>query len=281
MNTNNSLSFMQTLATFSLISSLGFAYLINPIDDSLLFQATSSIAESIYQKDVIASLNNSIVAGLLLGLFAGTLNVFLDINRKVYEYFLLSIFFIIILVFAASLMSYDSFPYGITQQIFVWLWIGLPVSLGITGIWLDRISNQVASAFLIIVMPLGLGGNTNEQIYPILAFVFSYMLYLELSYGHVRYSRLARVMHYSREFETVLQWFLLTLVVTLALTMILTSLAFLFHSFLGNLLPYSFSNSIEYNTIYGQALSILVFFMIWAIVQTLFSRGYLARQVED
>ena len=48
MNTNNSLSFMQTLATFSLISSLGFAYLINPIDDSLLFQATSSITESIY-----------------------------------------------------------------------------------------------------------------------------------------------------------------------------------------------------------------------------------------
>ena len=281
MNTNNSLSFMQTLATFSLISSLGFAYLINPIDDSLLFQATSSIAESIYQKDVLASLNNSIVAGLLLGLFAGTLNVFLDINRKVYEYFLFSIFLIIILVFAASLMGYDSFPYGVTQQIFVWFWIGLPVSLGITGIWLDRISNQVASAFLIIVMPLGLSGNTNEQIYPILAFVFSYMLYLELSYGHVRYSRLARVMHYSREFETVLQWFLLTLVVTLALTMILTSLAFLFHSFLGNLLPYSFSNSIEYNTIYGQALSILVFFMIWAVVQTLFSRGYLARQVED
>tara|TARA_Y100001936_G_scaffold151292_1_gene147536 strand:- start:32 stop:877 length:846 start_codon:yes stop_codon:yes gene_type:complete len=281
MNTNNSLSFMQTFATFSLISSLGFAYFINPINDSLLFQATSSIAESIYQKDVIASLNNSIVAGLLLGLFVGTLNVFLDINRKIYEYFLLSIFLLIILVFTASLMNYDSFPYSITQQLFVWFWIGLPVSLGITGIWLDRISNQVASAFLIIVMPLGLGGNTNDQIYPILAFVFSYMLYLELSYGHVRYSRLARVMHYSREFETVLQWFLLTLVVTLALTMILTSLAFLFHSFLGNLLPYSFSNSIEYNTIYGQALSILVFFMIWAIVQTLFSRGYLARQVED
>ncbi len=281
MNTNNSLSFMQTLATFSLISSLGFAYLINPIDDSLFFQATSSITESIYQKDVLDSLNNSIVAGLLLGLFVGTLNVFLDINRKIYEYFLLSTFLLVILVFIASLMNYDSFPYSITQQLFVWFWIGLPVSLGITGIWLDRISNQVASAFLIIVMPLGLGGNTNDEIYPILAFVFSYMLYLELGYGHVRYSRLARVMHYSREFETVLQWFLVTLVVTLALTMILTSLAFLFHSFLGNLLPYSFSNSIEYNTIYGQALSILVFFMIWAVVQTLFSRGYLARQVED
>ena len=245
--------------------------MINPIDDSLFFQATSSITESIYQKDVLDSLNNSIVAGLLLGLFVGTLNVFLDINRKIYEYFLLSTFLLVILVFIASLMNYDSFPYSITQQLFIWFWIGLPVSLGITGIWLDRISNQVASAFLIIVMPLGLGGNTNDEIYPILAFVFSYMLYLELSYGHVRYSRLARVMHYSREFETVLQWFLVTLVVTLALTMILTSLAFLFHSFLGNLLPYSFSNSIEYNTIYGQALSILVFFMIWAVVQTLFS----------
>ena len=40
-------------------------------------------------------------------------------------------------------------------------------------------------------------------------------------------------------------------------------------------------NSIEYNTIYGQALSVLVFFMLWAVVQILFSRGYLARQVED
>ena len=30
-----------------------------------------------------------------------------------------------------------------------------------------------------------------------------------------------------------------------------------------------------------QALSVLVFFMMWAIAQTLFSRGYLARQVED
>ena len=80
MNTNNSLSFMQTLATFSLISSLGFAYLINPIDDSLFFQATSSITESIYQKDVLDSLNNSIVAGLLLGLFVGTLNVFIAVS---------------------------------------------------------------------------------------------------------------------------------------------------------------------------------------------------------
>jgi len=130
-------------------------------------------------------------------------------------------------------------------------------------------------------MPLGLSGNTNDQIYPILGFVFSYMLYLELSYGHTRYSRLARVMAYSKEYEDVLVWFLSTLMVTLAFTMILTSLAFLFHDLLGGILPYSFSNSIEYNTIYGQALSVLVFFMLWSVVQILFSRGYLARQVED
>ena len=88
-------------------------------------------------------------------------------------------------------------------------------------------------------------------------------------------------MSYSKEYEDVLVWFLTTLIVTLAFTMILTSLAFLFHDLLGTLLPYSFSNSIEYNTIYGQALSVLVFFMLWAVVQILFSRGYLARQVED
>ena len=281
MKTTNSLSLMQSVATFSLISSLGFAYLINPIDDSLLFNAMDSMVGGLYQSDVFDSINKSIVAGLLLGLFIGTLNVFLDMNKKIYDYFLLVVFIFSILIFAASMMNYDSFPYYVTQQLFVWLWIGIPVSLGITGIWLDRIGNQIVSAFLILVMPLGIVGNTNDQIYPILAFVCSYILYLELSYGHVRYSRLARIMHYSREYETVLQWFLSTLIVTLALTMVLTSLAFLFHSFLGNFLPYSFTNSIEYNTIYGQALSILVFFVIWAVVQTLFSRGYLARQVED
>ncbi len=143
------------------------------------------------------------------------------------------------------------------------------------------IGNLLIAAFLVLVMPLGLSGNTNDEIYSILVFVFSFMLFIELSYGHTRYSRLARVMYYSKEYEMVLQWFLVTLVVTLALTTGLTSIAFLFHDFLSGFLPDNFSNSIEFNTIYGQALSVLVFFMIWAVVQTLFSRGYLARQVED
>ena len=281
MNTNNSLAFMQAVATFSLLSSLSLAYVINPIDDSLFFQATDNFVSAIYGENVLSELNNSVVAGILLGLFIGTVYVFLAMNKKVQNYVSLSVLVIMIFVFFSSIMRYDQIPYAFTQQLFLSTWIGLPIALGIVGIWEKSIGNQVLAAFLILVMPLGLSGNTNEQIYPILGFVFSFMLYLELSYGHVRYSRLARIMHYSREYEVVLQWFLSTLVITLGLTTALTSIAFLFHNFLGDFLPYSFSNSIEYNTIYGQAISVLVFFILWAIIQTLFSRGYLARQVED
>ena len=281
MNTNNSLSLMQAIATFSLMFSLGLAYVINPIEDSLFFNALGNIVSEIYGEDVLSKLNDSAVAGMIVGLFSGTFFIFLSINKKIYDYTMLFIFLFVILVFVADIRDYDSFPYQVTQQLFLWLWIGLPISIGLVGVWQDYIGNQIVAAFLVLVMPLGLSGNTNEQIYPILGFIFSFMLFIELSYGHTRYSRLARVMYYSKEFETVLQWFLVTLVVTLALTTALTSVAFLFHDFLSDLLPYSFSNSIEFNTIYGQALSVLVFFMIWAVVQTLFSRGYLARQVED
>ena len=281
MRTIRSLSFMQAIATFSLMTCLGLAYVINPIEDSLFFKAINTMVEGIYQKEVFSELNNSIVAGMLLGLFTGTSYIFLSMNKKIYDYFLLFIFVSTLLIFISSFRGYDSFPYHVTQQLFLWFWIGIPITIGITGIWKNSIGNQVISAFLVIVMPIGLEGNTNDQIYPILGFVFSFILYLELSYGHTRYSRLARVMYFSKEFETVLQWFLTTLVLTLALTTALTSMAFLFHDFLGSILPDSFSNSIEFNTIYGQALSVLVFFMIWAVLQTLFSRGYLARQVED
>ena len=281
MRTITSLSFMQAIATFSLMSCLGLAYVINPIEDSLFFKAINAMVEGIYQKEVLSELNTSIVAGMLLGLFTGTSYIFLSMNKKIYDYFLLFIFISIMLVFLSSFSGYDSFPYHVTQQLFLWFWIGIPITVGMAGIWQNSIGNQVISAFLILVMPIGLVGNTNDQIYPILGFVFSFVLYLELSYGHTRYSRLARVMYFSKEFETVLHWFLTTLVFTLALTTALTSVAFLFHDFLGDILPDSFSNSIEFNTIYGQALSILVFFMFWAVLQTLFSRGYLARQVED
>ncbi len=281
MQTSNTLGLMQSVATLSLMLSLSFAYLINPMEDSLFFGSLDSFSNSLYNSNVINELNTSVIAGILIGLFLGTTNILLSSSKKVYNYVSASIVSFFVLIFFGYVFGVDWIPYEPLQQLLFWVFIGLPVSTGMVGIWQDKVGNQVISAFLILAMPLGLSGNTNDQIYPILGFVFSYMLYLELSYGHVRYSRLARVMSYSKEYEDVLVWFLTTLMVTLAFTMILTSLAFLFHDLLGNILPYSFSNSIEYNTIYGQALSVLVFFMLWAVVQILFSRGYLARQVED
>ena len=281
MQTSNTLAIMQSVATLSLMLSLSFAYLINPLEDSLFLSALDGFTSSLYNSNVINELNTSVIAGILVGLFLGTTNVLLSSSKKIYDYVLIAIVSFFVLIFFGYVFSVEWIPYEPLQQVLFWVFIGLPVSTGMVGIWQNKIGNLAVSAFLILSMPLGLTGNTNEQIYPILGFVFSFILYLELSYGHARYSRLARVMAFSKEYEDVLVWFLTTLMVTVAFTMILTSLAFLFHDLLGSILPYSFSNSIEYNTIYGQALSVLVFFMLWSVIQILFSRGYLARQVED
>tara|TARA_B100001121_G_scaffold28942_1_gene23341 strand:+ start:298 stop:1143 length:846 start_codon:yes stop_codon:yes gene_type:complete len=281
MQTSNTLAIMQSVATLSLMLSLSFAYLINPLEDSLFYSALDGFTSSLYNSNVINELNTSVIAGILVGLFLGTTNVLLSSSKKIYDYVLIAIVSFFVFIFFGYVFSVEWIPYEPLQQVLFWVFIGLPVSTGMVGIWQNKVGNLAVSAFLILSMPLGLTGNTNEQIYPILGFVFSFILYLELSYGHARYSRLARVMSFSKEYEDVLVWFLTTLMVTVAFTMILTSLAFLFHDLLGSILPYSFSNSIEYNTIYGQALSVLVFFMLWSVIQILFSRGYLARQVED
>ena len=281
MQTSNTLAIMQSVATLALMLSLSFAYLINPLEDSLFFSALDGFTSSLYNSNVINELNTSVIAGILVGLFLGTTNVLLSSSKKIYDYVLIAIVSFFVFIFFGYVFSVEWIPYEPLQQVLFWVFIGLPVSTGMVAIWQNKVGNLAISAFLILSMPLGLTGNTNEQIYPILGFVFSFILYLELSYGHARYSRLARVMAFSKEYEDVLVWFLTTLMVTVAFTMILTSLAFLFHDLLGSILPYSFSNSIEYNTIYGQALSVLVFFMLWSVIQILFSRGYLARQVED
>ena len=281
MQTSNTLAIMQSVATLSLMLSLSFAYLINPLEDSLFFSALDGFTSSLYNSNVINELNTSVIAGILVGLFLGTTNVLLSSSKKIYDYVLIAIVSFFVFIFFGYVFSVEWIPYEPLQQVLFWVFIGLPVSTGMVAIWQNKVGNLAVSAFLILSMPLGLTGNTNEQIYPILGFVFSFILYLELSYGHARYSRLARVMAFSKEYEDVLVWFLTTLMITVAFTMILTSLAFLFHDLLGSILPYSFSNSIEYNTIYGQALSVLVFFMLWSVIQILFSRGYLARQVED
>ena len=99
MNTKNSLSLMQAIATFSLILALGLAYVINPVDDSLFFKAISGIVSGLYGQDVLGELNNSALAGILVGLFSGTMFVFLTINKKVYDYTLISFFTIVIYSF--------------------------------------------------------------------------------------------------------------------------------------------------------------------------------------
>jgi hypothetical protein len=135
-------------------------------------------------------------------------------------------------------------------------------------------------AVLVLVQPLNLVGNDVSAIFAILGFIFCFMLYIELAYGHLRYARLARIMNYSGEFGSVLNWFGMMLLLTLGFTTLLTAAAFGFHDLLGNVLPPRFHNSIEFNTIYGRALSVMVFFALWAIAQTIFSRQFLARQVE-
>ena len=131
MNTNNSLSLMQGIATFSLMLSLGLAYVINPVEDSLFFKALGGIVSGFYGQDVLSNLNNSALAGMLIGLFSGTMFVFLTINKKVYDYTLITLFTLIILIFVASFRGYDAFPYDVTQQLFFWFWLGLPIATGI------------------------------------------------------------------------------------------------------------------------------------------------------
>ena len=46
MQTSNTLAIMQSVATLSLMLSLSFAYLINPLEDSLFFSALDGLTSS-------------------------------------------------------------------------------------------------------------------------------------------------------------------------------------------------------------------------------------------
>ena len=69
MQTNNTLAIMQSVATLSLMLSLSFAYLINPLEESLFFSALDSFSKGLYNSNVINELNTSVIAGILIGLF--------------------------------------------------------------------------------------------------------------------------------------------------------------------------------------------------------------------
>ena len=82
MQTNNTLAIMQFFATLSLMLSLSFAYLINPLEDSLFFSALDSFSTGLYDSNIINELNTSIIAGILIGLFWGLLMFYCLLAKK-------------------------------------------------------------------------------------------------------------------------------------------------------------------------------------------------------
>ena len=86
MQTSNTLALMQSVATLALMLSLSFAYLINPLEDSIFFSVLNSFSKSLYDSNVINELNTSVIAGIIIGLFLGTTNILLSSSKKVYNY---------------------------------------------------------------------------------------------------------------------------------------------------------------------------------------------------
>jgi len=89
MQTSNTLALMQSVATLALMLSLSFAYLINPLEDSIFFSVLNSFSKSLYDSNVINELNTSVIAGIIIGLFLGTTNILLSSSKKVYNYVLI------------------------------------------------------------------------------------------------------------------------------------------------------------------------------------------------
>ena len=143
MQTSNTLALMQSVATLALMLSLSFAYLINPLEDSIFFSVLNSFSKSLYDSNVINELNTSVIAGIIIGLFLGTTNILLSSSKKVYNYVLISLVSLFTLIFIGYVFSVEGIPYEPLQQLLFWVLIGLPVSTGMVGIWQNKIGNQV------------------------------------------------------------------------------------------------------------------------------------------
>ena len=63
MQTSNTLAIMQSVATLSLMLSLSFAYIINPLEDSLFFSALDNIYDCLSAM-ATAKRNNCFNSGL-------------------------------------------------------------------------------------------------------------------------------------------------------------------------------------------------------------------------
>lgn len=271
---------MQVLASVALVLSLGLAYRVNDPEQALLYRGLALMLDWLGYGDLLAfhyyTMPGGLAAGVLLGLLLALA------ARRWWSL----VAALVLLVAVGVGVGYAAFAgmlaidADVLRQLGLWAWLGAPLMVGLPAIWRDSMGTIGITATLVIIMPLGLEGNDTSALLEILGFIFAFLLFLELGYGHVRYDRLARIMRHSAEFDGVLTWFVMVLVTTLLFTTLLTAAAFSFHDLLGMVLPGRFRNSIEFNTIYGRALSVLVFFVLWAVAQTAFSRRYLAKQVD-
>ena len=160
------------------------------------------------------------------------------------------------------------------------LLMGLPLAAGLYGLGRSSLRGLGGGALLILLLPLNLSGNSSENIQYILAFVLTFLIYMELGYAHFRYARYASTMGESSDFFGVILWFFGILLSVIFFTTFLTAAAFSFHDLLGDVLPPRYTSTVEYTTIYGQAISVLLFFCIIAVIQAILASKYLAKPVE-
>jgi hypothetical protein len=270
---------MQVLATAALAACVWLGFVVSAGADSLLTQAFNVMLGSFGLDAIFVASAETVAGGIMLGLLLGGVLALAD--ERSYGYWVGGT--LALLPFLLSWLSLTGRSPLAPEPLHALAnfgWLGLPLLAGTFGIWRNSLPTIAIGAVLVLVQPLNLVGNDVSAIFAILGFIFCFMLYIELAYGHLRYARLARIMNYSGEFGSVLNWFGIMLLLTLGFTTLLTVAAFGFHDLLGNVLPPRFHNFIEFNTIYGRALSVMVFFALWAIAQTIFSRQFLARQVE-
>ena len=270
---------MQALATAALAAGAWLGHAVTEAQEPLLTQALNVMLGWGGLDPVFLVTPAAVGGGILLGALLGGTLVYADIHGRGPP----ALALLALLPFLLSWLSLiDRLP-GAPATLHAlanYGWLGLPLLCGVPGIWRGNLPAIALGALLLLVQPLTLEGNDVAALLPILGFIFCFLLYIELAYDQLRYERLARIMHHSTEFEAVLNWFGVMLLLTLACTTALTAAAFGFHEVLGEVLPARFRNSIEFNTIYGRALSAMTFFALWAIAQTIFSRQFLARQVE-
>ena len=281
MSVKEPLKLMQLFSILSLVICVHFSYLINNPEQSLFINGFNVVTHSLGYSSVLMFYDFTIIFSMFLGIIMGTVfAIALHLSQRTFN--LIAILLLGVLI----LISYESsneqrIPVEpeTLHQFALWIYLGLPLILGIPSVINGNLELLALSAFLVVVVPLGSQGNDISMIKEILFFLFTFLLFIELGYGYERYNRLSKIIPEGS--NSVVIWFVMVLMGTLLITVGMTAAAFFFHEVMAQILPLKFAESIEFNTIYGRAISVLLFFSFWAAGQILLSRSYLAQQVED